>query len=1163
MSNPSAIKTPFSNADSEALRRLVPLHTLSDDAFAELLDDLQIVDLKKGQLLFAEGDTDHVNYYLLQGKLALLAGGHVVDTLAHDSPKARFPVAHVLPRKNSVRATSKARIARLDSRRVSDLLARSNTVDYQVNDLEEVDASDWMTLMLRSPVLQQVPASNIQRVMMSVEQVEMPAGQDVIRQGDPGDYYYMLTKGQAAVRRDHGDGKGEQELARLGPGDAFGEEALLSDQPRNSSVGMLSAGAVLRLAKSDFVDLIQTPLSNRVNFDQAVAKVEKGAVWLDLRSQQDYEAEHLPGSINLPIESLRYQVSSLAPDRHYVLYSNSGGRAAVAAFLLVERGIDVSVLEGGLKAIQLEPAAVEKPRAVPDSVPGAEPDQALQDRLQAAEQHAQELERHLQAVKNDAQQAESDREQHLHTVKEAVEQARKKLLASEREKQHALEAQKQAYDDMEALTSNLEKLSEERAELADRMLEIEGLDRQLQKRLQKVERELIGERERAESASASLDELDAKLVDVMEERELERAQHAAEVGSLKEDMTALQLELEQAQSDLQTYAEKQAEDVAFSASEQAEQLALVQQDYAAVEKQRYALQRLVDGLQEEALEHSELLARREIELTELKDKAAAAEQKSKELQAQVDSTTGDQAQWVAERERLEQQLESALQAADEARKALTQVQADDQSRQQLSDSQLATLQAAHDHLMAEAAAQKTELVRLQTALETQSGDYQAQEEQLTEQREQLQAEVDALEQRHASALQSAEAQLAEAEQLAQQAAEERDQMHSDLLAARQDAEALEQARVAQTAELDSLRSQLETLEASQAQHAAQAEDQADLQQQMTRLQAELEAQTVSLKETEGERDAARNELMRVSAALAAAELAAADSSELEQLQARLQEATAQVERARELQANLQSSLEQSGEAADSLRAELAEQSALRVDAEKGLQARQAEVDELRSVMETYVDQLQNAQDQGGEVEALRAELEMVRTQAAKDVAEIRQQLVAAHEELQSLRSGGGREAVDGEVLRQKSEELEISLQERQRELLDAAEARQMLEDSLEDANAEVDALRRQLDKLNVEVDESQFKASEAEQAREQVQQELLRYQEDAEQAKVADMRDERMRPSNRPLDIDGVVGAGLGAKVIALLLGALLTLGALECWSFVSGHGELIGRLFN
>ena len=51
------------------------------------------------------------------------------------------------------------------------------------------------------------------------------------------------------------------------------------------------------------------------------------------------------------------------------------------------------------------------------------------------------------------------------------------------------------------------------------MSEIEGLDKQLQSRLAKAERELIGERERAESATSSLEELSERLSEILEKRE--------------------------------------------------------------------------------------------------------------------------------------------------------------------------------------------------------------------------------------------------------------------------------------------------------------------------------------------------------------------------------------------------------------------------------------------------------------------------------------------------------------------------------------------------------------------------------------------------------------------------------------------------------------------
>ena len=248
-----------SDQEMARLRALVPLHTLPEEALGELLDEVRFESLSKGKMLFEQGDTDHDHVYLLNGSVALLNGRKVVETIEAGSGTARFPLAHQTPRSQSARDKSPVRIARVDSRRLNDLLARSQTVDYQVRDFDAATEDDWMSMLLQSPVLLQVPAANLQRVMMSVEQVEVEKGSDLVRQGDPGDFYYMLTSGRAVVRRDAGDGKGPVELATLGPGDAFGEEALLSDTPRNSTVSMLQDGQVLRLNKSDFLDLHQVP----------------------------------------------------------------------------------------------------------------------------------------------------------------------------------------------------------------------------------------------------------------------------------------------------------------------------------------------------------------------------------------------------------------------------------------------------------------------------------------------------------------------------------------------------------------------------------------------------------------------------------------------------------------------------------------------------------------------------------------------------------------------------------------------------------------------------------------------------------------------------------------------------------------------------------------
>jgi predicted RNase H-like nuclease (RuvC/YqgF family) len=206
-------------------------------------------------------------------------------------------------------------------------------------------------------------------------------------------------------------------------------------------------------------------------------------------------------------------------------------------------------------------------------------------------------------------------------------------------------------------------------------------------------------------------------------------------------------------------------------------------------------------------------------------------------------------------------------------------------------------------------------------------------------------------------------------------------------------------------------------------------------------------------------------------------------------------------------------------------------------------------------MEEYVEQIQAAQDAGGEgdVEALRMELATVRQQAAAELAHMKQALEQA--------AGGG--ALDHEAQRQELATIQQNLAERQRELQEATEHRLELEESLEDANRQIDELRRRMDKALVEAEEAQYQREEAEQARRQVEQSLQKYQEEAVEADALDLRDERLKPTRGALDMGGVLGGlSFGSLFLGLLIGAGLLVGGLELWLWWTGKGELFAMLF-
>jgi CRP-like cAMP-binding protein len=81
------------------------------------------------------------------------------------------------------------------------------------------------------------------------------AGQEIIRQGEPGSRFYMISSGRVeVVRRQGGD---EEVLATLGPGQYFGEVALLHATGRTATVRALEDTTVLSIAREDFATLVE------------------------------------------------------------------------------------------------------------------------------------------------------------------------------------------------------------------------------------------------------------------------------------------------------------------------------------------------------------------------------------------------------------------------------------------------------------------------------------------------------------------------------------------------------------------------------------------------------------------------------------------------------------------------------------------------------------------------------------------------------------------------------------------------------------------------------------------------------------------------------------------------------------------------------------------
>ena len=339
--------------DSEKLRNFVPLAEMSPDNFHELVNNITIEILPVNKKLFSRGDKDNFTYYLLKGEIELIDADGNKTSLTSKSKQCRFPLDHNQPRQKSIITKTDIHYFKINNDLLDILLTWDQNKNYIVNeigsDADKPDDNDWMTQLLQFEIFHKIPPANIQAMFQRIESVAAKKDDVIIKQGDKGDFYYIIKSGSCRVIRNAKEtGNKELKIADIEAGDGFGEDALISNSPRNATIIMNTDGTLIRLSKDDFIELLKEPILKSVNCAEAETMINDGAIWLDVRLVSEHQNKKIPGSINIPLFLLRLNADKLSKKHKYVVYCDTGSRSASATYILNERGYDAYLLEGGL-----------------------------------------------------------------------------------------------------------------------------------------------------------------------------------------------------------------------------------------------------------------------------------------------------------------------------------------------------------------------------------------------------------------------------------------------------------------------------------------------------------------------------------------------------------------------------------------------------------------------------------------------------------------------------------------------------------------------------------------------------------------------------------------------------------------------------------------------
>jgi len=332
---------------------LVPIKALNPDHVTELAKKSEVCLVRKGTEIFAQGDNVTHIIYVLAGHVELLKDGVGAKRVQGGSKMSKLPLEQGRQYQHTARALTDLKYIKVDPDDLDMMLSWNQSGGYEVQDIgaDSEDEGDWMAQLLQAKVFHRIPPSNIQSIFMKLETQHFKAGEAVISQGEEGEHFYIIRQGRCQVTRKTRKNPEGVILAKLSAGDNFGEEALIAGGKRNASVVMETDGVLMRLPKTDFLELMNEPLLKWITYADAKALIPDGAIWIDVRLPQEYQEQHIKGSVNIPLPLIRMKFDQLDHKHRYLLYCDTGRRSSIATYLLSQNGYDAYVLQGSIAAV--------------------------------------------------------------------------------------------------------------------------------------------------------------------------------------------------------------------------------------------------------------------------------------------------------------------------------------------------------------------------------------------------------------------------------------------------------------------------------------------------------------------------------------------------------------------------------------------------------------------------------------------------------------------------------------------------------------------------------------------------------------------------------------------------------------------------------------------
>lgn len=234
---------------SKAIAKNVLFSHLDENERSDIFDAMFPVNCFPGEAIIQQGDEGDNFYVIDQGEVEvtivlmilkfpctrdstlfysfqIFVNNELVTTIGEGGSFGELALIYGTPRAATVRAKTDVKLWGIDRDSYRRILMGSTIRKRKM----------YEEFLSRVSILENLDKWERLTVADALEPVSFEDKETIVRQGEPGDDFYIIVEGTALVMQNRSEGEEPSEVGRLGPSDYFGEIALLLDRPRAATV---------------------------------------------------------------------------------------------------------------------------------------------------------------------------------------------------------------------------------------------------------------------------------------------------------------------------------------------------------------------------------------------------------------------------------------------------------------------------------------------------------------------------------------------------------------------------------------------------------------------------------------------------------------------------------------------------------------------------------------------------------------------------------------------------------------------------------------------------------------------------------------------------------------------------------------------------------------